>query len=287
MTIEVRPSETGFGAELQGLDLSAPLDDERFRIWNDALERHAVLVFRGQHFTDDQHIAFSRRFGELEDFPDPKDQAAGYPMVLRVSNVDRDTGEIKPVDDAGHKSFTLGTSEWHIDSSFRRVPSKASLLYAREVPADGGDTLFANLALAHDALPDDRKAEISGLAVVHDFEETRRRHDLPPRPAAIREANPPVRRPLATALPDGGRSLFIGSHASHIDGMDREAGRALIGWLTDWATQQRFVYRHRWRVGDLVMWDNRRTMHKAAPYDMANARRVLHRTTIAGDAPAA
>ena len=283
--IEVLPFETGFGAEVRGLDLSHPIDDALFRAWNAAFERHRVLVIRGQGFDDRQHVAFSRRFGELEDFPDPKDQASGLPMVLRVSNVDRDTDTIKRLDDAGHRSFTLGTSDWHTDSSFRRVPSKASLLFAREVPAEGGDTMFANTMMAYEALPEAEKTEIDGLTVVHDFEETRRRFDLPPRPEAIRAANPPTPQPLVRQVPGGGKALLLGMHASYVVGMDAGKSRALLDRLTAWATQDRFTYRHRWRVGDLVMWDNRCTMHKAMPYDMANDRRLLHRTTVAGDGP--
>lgn len=282
-TIELVPFETGFGAEVHGMDLSRPIDDALFRAWNEAFERHRVLVFRGQRFTDEQHVAFSRRFGELEDFPDPKDQAAGLPTVLRVSNVDRDTDRIKPLDDVGHRSFTLGTSDWHTDSSFRRVPSKASLLFAREVPDAGGDTMFANTLMAYEALPDAEKAAIDGLTVVHDFEETRRRFGLPPRPEAIRAANPPTPQPLVRRVPGGGKALLLGMHASYVEEMDAGDSRALLDRLTAWATQDRFTYRHRWRVGDLVMWDNRCTMHKAMPYDMENERRVLHRTTVAGD----
>ncbi len=285
MAIVVRPFDGEFGAELLGIDLAEPLAEASFRAWAEAFERHSVLAIRDQRLPNDRHVEVSLRFGALEDFPDAKDQVVGYPTILRVTNVERDSDRIKPIDEPGHKSFTLGTSDWHIDSSFRPVPSKASLLYAHEVPDDGGDTLFANTAMAYDALSDAEKAEIEDLVVVHDFEHTRRRFSLPPRTEAIRAANPPVRQPLAPRLPDGRRTLMVGAHASHIDGMDKAASRALIDRLTGWATGPRFVYRHRWRVGDLVMWDNRCTMHKAMPYDLAAARRVLQRTTVVGDGP--
>ena len=283
--VEVVPLDGGFGAEIRGLDLSRPLRDTLFDAWHDAFERYRVLVLRNQAFTDSQHIAFSQRFGPLEDFPDPKDQASGLPTVLRVSNVDRDTDRIKPLDDVGHRSFTLGTSDWHTDSSFRRVPSKASLLFAREIPDKGGDTMFANTMMAYEALPEAEKSAIDGLTVVHDFDETRRRFGLPPRPEPIRKANPPTPQPLVRRVPGNGRALLLGMHAAFVEGMDRAESRALLDRLTAWATQERFTYRHRWRVGDLVMWDNRCTMHKAMPYDMENERRVLHRTTVAGDGP--
>ena len=282
---EVRPFQTGFGAEIVNLDLSQPLNAETFKVWEDAFEEHGVVVLRGQTFTDAQHVEFSKWFGRLEDFPDPKDQASGLPTVLRVSNVERDSNRIKPIDDAGHKSFWLGTSDWHTDSSYRPILSKASLLFSREIPKAGGDTMFAHTGLAFDALPAAKKAEIEHLVVVHDFEETRRRNNLPSRPEAIRKANPPVRQPLVRRLADGRQALLLGSHIAYVEGMEPEKSKALIAELTEFTTQPAFTYRHKWRLGDLVMWDNRCTMHRAMEYDMQNERRVLHRTTVAGDAP--
>lgn len=287
-SIEIVPFEGGVGVELRGIDLSRPVSAADLALWKRAFEIHRVLLFRGQHFTVEQHIAFSRLFGALEDFPDPKDQAEGYPMVLRVSNIERDTGRIKPVDEPGHKSFTLGTSGWHIDSSYRRVPSKASFLFAVEIPADGGgDTMFADTARAWEDLPAAKKEEIDRLVVVHDFEEARRVYGLPPRPPEVQAATPPARQPLVPHLPGGRRALFLGTHAAFIDGMDRAAGRALLDELTAFATQPRYTYRHRWRLGDLVMFDNICVMHRAMPYDLTGSRRLLHRTTVAGQGPLA
>ncbi len=283
MTLTVHPFPTGFGAEVRGLDLSQPLDAATFAAWRDAFEAHPVLVLRGQFFTDAQHVAFSKWFGTLEEFPDPKDWGAkDQPNLLRVSNVDRDSDQIKDVEEPGHKSFTLGTSDWHIDSSYIQVPSRASLLYAKEVPPSGGDTMFADLAKAYAALPEAKKHALASLVVVHDFQYNRRRWGLPPRPPEIIAKTPPVRHPLVHRLPDGRRSMWLGSHAAGIAGMDEAAGRALLDELTEWSTQPDFTYRHRWKVGDLVMWDNRCSMHKAMPYELADARRVLQRTTIAG-----
>ena len=283
--IGVRPLGQGFGAEIIGLDLSRPLDAESFGIWNAAFEAHSVVILRGQEFDEDQHIAFSRWFGELETFVDPKDQAKGYPTILRVTNVDQATNTIKPVDDLGHKSFTLGTSDWHTDSSFKRVMSKASLLYGIEIPARGGDTMFANTAMAFAALPPERQAELEKITVIHDFEATRRRYGLPPRPEAIRAKNPPVPQPLVSRLPDGRKALLMGNHVSHVADMAKEDGDRLMDELTEFATQPRFCYRHKWRKGDLVMWDNRCTLHKAMPYELEGERRLLQRTTIAGEGP--
>lgn len=286
-TIAVTPRRTGIGAEVEGIDLSEPLSDENLTALTNALDEHRILIFRGQRLTADEQVAFSEKFGRLEDFPDPKDQADGHKTVLRVTNIDRATGNIKPVNDPGHKSFTLGTSSWHIDSSFRTLPSKASMLYAIEMTEDGGDTMFADTTLAYDALPEDQKKELENLVIVHDFEETRRRHDLPPRPPEVQAATPPARQPLVAERSTGRRALFIGSHAAGIEGMSYEEARAKIDALEEFATQPRFTYRHEWRAGDMVMFDNICMMHQAMPYDLAGSRRLLHRTTVAGDAPLA
>lgn len=287
MSITVHPFEIGFGAEVRGLDLSDPVYDRAtFEAWRAAWEKHRVLVLHGQFFTDRQHIAFSEWFGPLEDFPDPKDWAADdLPNILRVSNVDRRTDTIKDVDEPGHKSFTLGTSDWHTDSTYLKNPSKASLLYAREVPPTGGDTMFANMEAAYEALPAEKKAEIGDLIVVHDFHWTRRRFGLPPRPPEVQAKTPAVQHPLVRTLPSGAKCLLLGSHACTIEGMDEGDARKLLDELTEWAIQPQFTYRHKWTVGDLVMWDNRCTMHRAMPYELAGVRRVLQRTTVVGDGP--
>jgi len=284
-TLTVTPRSNVIGAEVTGIDLSQPLAEDDFNTLTDAFNEHRIMVFRDQHLTTDQQVAFSEKFGRLEDFPDPKDQADGHKTVLRVTNIDRATGNIKPVDDPGHKSFTLGTSSWHIDSSFRTLPSKASMLYAIEMPAEGGDTMFADTTLAYDALSEAEKTALDQLVIVHDFEETRRRHKLPPRPPEVRAATPPARHPLVAERDTGRRALFIGSHAAGIEGMGYEDARAKIDALEAFTTQPQFTYRHQWQAGDMVMFDNICVMHQAMPYDLAGSRRLLHRTTVAGDAP--
>jgi alpha-ketoglutarate-dependent taurine dioxygenase len=284
MGIAVHPFSTGFGAELSGLDLSRPLTRDLFDAWNAAFEEHHVVVLRGQVFTDAQHIEFSSWFGELEEFPDPKEWAGDdLPMLIRVSNVDRRTDTIKDVDEPGHKSFTLGTSDWHIDSSYKPIPSRCSLLYAKEVPAGGGDTMFADLNAAYMAMPEARKREIDRLIVIHDFQYNRARWGLPPRPPEVQAKTPAVRHPLVHTVAGGRRSMLLGSHAATLEGMEPAAARRLLDELTEWSTQPQFTYRHRWSVGDLVMWDNRFTMHRAMPYELADQRRLLTRTTIVGD----
>jgi alpha-ketoglutarate-dependent taurine dioxygenase len=285
--INITPRDKGIGAEVRGIDLAQPLPDRAFETLQAAFDTHRLLIFRDVHWSVDQQVAFSEKFGALEDFPDPKDQAEGHKTVLRVTNIDRATDTIKPVDDPGHKSFTLGTSAWHIDSSFRTLPSKASVLYALEMPADGGDTMFADTTLAYDSLSEDRKRAVEKMVIVHDFEETRRRHNLPPRPPEVQAATPPARHPLVTERKNGRRALFIGSHAAGIEGMTYEDARALIDELEEICVRPEYTYRHQWQDGDMVMFDNICMMHQAMPYDLKNSRRLLHRTTVAGDAPLA
>ena len=285
--INITPRDKGIGAEVRGIDLAQPLPDRAFETLQAAFDTHRLLIFRDVHWSVDQQVAFSEKFGALEDFPDPKDQAEGHKTVLRVTNIDRATDTIKPVDDPGHKSFTLGTSAWHIDSSFRTLPSKASVLYALEMPADGGETMFADTTLAYDSLSEDRKHALEKMVIVHDFEETRRRHNLPPRPPEVQAATPPARHPLVTERKNGRRALFIGSHAAGIEGMTYEDARALIDELEEICVRPEYTYRHQWQDGDMVMFDNICMMHQAMPYDLKNSRRLLHRTTVAGDAPLA
>ena len=283
--IKIIPRDQEIGAEVTGIDLTEALQLDSFEILRNALDDHRLLIFRNLRWTVAQQIAFSKSFGTLENFPDPKDQAEGHKTVLRVTNIDRKTNAIKPVDEPGHKSFTLGTSAWHIDSSFRTLPSKASILYALEIPEKGGDTMFADTTLAYDTLPEAKKQELEDLVIIHDFEETRRRHKLPPRPPEVRAATPPARQPLVAVRDNGRRALFIGSHAAGIEGMNYEDARALIDELERICSKPRFTYRHKWREGDMVMFDNICVMHQAMPYDLSNSRRLLHRTTVAGNKP--
>ena len=283
--IKIIPRDQEIGAEVTGIDLTEALQLDSFEILRNALDDHRLLIFRNLRWTVSQQIAFSKSFGTLENFPDPKDQAEGHKTVLRVTNIDRKTNAIKPVDEPGHKSFTLGTSAWHIDSSFRTLPSKASILYALEIPEKGGDTMFADTTLAYDTLPEAKKQELEDLVIIHDFEETRRRHKLPPRPPEVRAATPPARQPLVAVRDNGRRALFIGSHAAGIEGMNYEDARAVIDELERICSKPEFTYRHKWREGDMVMFDNICVMHQAMPYDLSNSRRLLHRTTVAGDKP--
>ena len=228
---------------------------------------------------------FARRFGELEIHPSRAHRSSRHPEIYRVANVD-EQGNILPQDSKGWRYMNL-TWLWHTDSSFREVPSMGSILQGIEVPPEGGDTLFANMYAVYDALPDAMKQRIRGLRVVHSHDQVLS-HDQKLRSASEDYAGlPPVHHPLVRRHPVTGRlSLFLSPHTmARVDGLTEDEGRTLLDELITFATQDRFVYRHKWRQHDVIFWDNRCTMHAVMPYDAANRRRIMHRTTIVGDGP--
>jgi alpha-ketoglutarate-dependent 2,4-dichlorophenoxyacetate dioxygenase len=283
MTIEVTPLHPTLGAEIRGVDLTRPVASGVFAEIEAAFNRYGILVFPEQPVTDEQQLAFSRLFGPLEVNPN----YAGAKMRLRadiadISNLDAE-GQVLARDDR-RNLFNLGNQLWHTDSSFKQVPAKCSLLSAREIPSPGpmggGETEFADLRAAWDALPETKKRQFDGLVVEHSIFRSRSQIGFADFNDEIFKQLPPVRQALVRHHPASGRtSLYLASHASHIIGWPIEEGRALIEELIAFATQPRFVYQHRWTVGDLVIWDNRCTMHRGRPYDDTQ-RRVLHRTTV-------
>jgi alpha-ketoglutarate-dependent 2,4-dichlorophenoxyacetate dioxygenase len=283
MAIELTPLHPTLGAELRGVDLTRPVEPEIFAEIEAAFNRHGILVFPEQPVTDEQQLAFSRLFGQLEVNPN----YAGAKMRLRadladISNLDAE-GRVLGRDDR-RNLFNLGNQLWHTDSSFKHVPAKCSLLSARELPVPGpmggGETEFADLRASWDALPETKKRELDGLVVEHSIFRSRSQIGFADFNDEIFKQLPPVPQALVRHHRYSGRtSLYLASHASHIIGWPVEKGRALIEELVVFATQSQFVYRHRWTVGDLVIWDNRCTMHRGRPYDDTQ-RRVLHRTTV-------
>ena len=279
MAIAVTALHPCLGAQLRGVDLTRLMPPEVFAEVEAAFARYAVLVFPEQAVTDEQQLAFSRLFGPLEVNPN----YAGAKMRLRadvadISNLDAE-GRVLARDDR-RNLFNLGNQLWHTDSSFKRVPAKCSLLSARELPSSDGETEFADLRAAWDALPKSRKRELDGLVVEHSIFRSRSQIGFADFNDEIFKQLPPVQQALVRHHSASGRtSLYLASHASHIIGWPVEKGRTLIEELIAFATQPQFVYQHRWTVGDLVMWDNRCTMHRGRPYDDTQ-RRVLHRTTV-------
>lgn len=286
--ISLKSLHPALGAEVSGVDMSRPLDDVTRAEILDAWAEHLVLVFPDQDITDAEHVAFSRALGDLEIFPQSNNRSAATPEIFRISNVD-EGGNLLPADSFEVK-YTNLVELWHTDSSYRAVPAKGALLHAIEIPEQGADTQFVNLAAAYDALPDARKRAIADLRAVHAFEQARDQADgLPPMDEAERKSVPPVIHPLVHDDPATGRkSLYISPcYVRRIDGLSAQAGRALIEELCDWAIRPAFMYQHKWRPHDVLMWDNRCTMHARTGFDFVNKRRVMHRTTLAGDGPIA
>jgi alpha-ketoglutarate-dependent 2,4-dichlorophenoxyacetate dioxygenase len=207
--------------------------------------------------------------------------------VSIISNLDPD-GKLMAADDP-RVLYRLGQRNWHSDSSFKRVPAKASLLHARVLPPNSnecGQTQFASLRAAYDALPDARKRQLEGKVAIHHYAYSRRNDGITLTNEQEDKRFPPVAQAIVRANPANGRkALYVGSHASHIAGMSEDEGRALLKELLEFATQEKWTYLHHWQVGDLVMYDNRAVLHRARPYAMTEHARVLHRTTVAGDAP--
>jgi len=285
MPVQVTPVTPAFGARVEGVDLSRPVDDHSFRQIVEAFGRYAVLVFPGQEITDAEQVAFTERFGPLEvSIRKDRDQHMADSRISDISNVDG-SGRIVA---AGEERdiYNKGNELWHSDSSFKPVPAYASLLSGREVVSDGGNTEFADMRAAWDALPAATRERIDDLVVEHSIQYSRKSMGYDQFTEAERAALPPVLQRMVRVHPaTGRRSLYLGSHASHVIGWPEAEGRALIGELMAHATQPRFVFAHRWTQFDLVMWDNRCALHRARPYDYQRYRRVMHRTTVRGDGP--
>ena len=281
MGLTVTPLHPTIGAEISGVDLRRLVPPEAFAAIEAAFNRHAVLVFRDQRLSDDEQIAFSKLFGPLELNPNyayEKRRIADR-AIADISNLD-ERGEIHAAEDR-RRMFNRGNQLWHTDSSFKHVPAKCSLLSAREIPPAGGDTEFADLRAAYDALPEDKKRAIEGLIVEHSIFRSRSQIGFADFNDEIFKQLPPVQQLLVRPHPGSRRkTLYLASHASHVVGRPVEEGRTLIEELIAFATEPQFVYRHRWRVGDLVIWDNRCTMHRGRPFDDTRYRRDMRRTTV-------
>ena len=261
------------GAEVHGVERSQLTGDEALPAWcMDALEEHGVLVFRGLHVDDDTQVVFSKRLDDVG-----KAEPAEVPRIFTVT---LDPAK-NPVAD-----YLRGTFAWHIDGAQDEVPTKATILSAKVVAAEGGETEFASTYAAYEELDDDEKARYEEVRVLHSFEASQRLVHPEPTPdelARWRE-KPDREHPLVWRHRSGRRSLVIGATADHVVGMERPAGKALLDGLLAQATRPERVYRHVWSVGDMVIWDNTGVMHRACPYDPSSSRE-MHRTTMSGDEP--
>ena len=277
---DIKPITDIGGAEITGLDISEPIGpDIRDAIMRAFLEFH-ILVFRDQDLTKDERAAFSENFGALEHHVGRLANGQPFPIVHTVTNLGPDG---KP----SAKTVSRGNYHWHTDKSYHEVPSLTTMLHAKEVPANGGDTQFANTQLGYEALSDEMKDRIADLKAEHSWEASRLNVGAEPASEEQKRERPPVTHPVVRTHPDTGqKTIYLGHHVSHIHGMPRDEGAALIKELEDHTTEDRFVYTHRWRVGDYVMWDNRLLLHRALPnYEVGTERRQLHRTVIIGTKP--
>jgi alpha-ketoglutarate-dependent 2,4-dichlorophenoxyacetate dioxygenase len=279
LSIGPRLSPAG-GVAITGFDLSRPLSRDVLGAVLTAFREHHILVFRGQDLSKEEQLAFTRQFGEIEEHVARHSAAARYGLVHTVTNLDEDG---RPT----AKLTQVGNYHWHTDKSYHAIPSLMTILHAKELPPIGGDTQFANMAMAYEALSDATKRRIAGLRAVHSWAASRRRAGAPPPSDIEMQERPPVEHPLVRTHPEtGAKTLYIGNHASHILGMREGESEALLQELLEHATQPQFVYTHHWRDGDLVMWDNRCLLHRAlANYEMEKHRRVLHRTVVTGTVP--
>ena len=279
--LQVRPLHPSLGAEVRGIDMRVVPDAATFQALHDVWMQYQVLVFPDQDITDEQHVAFTRCFGDLEVHHQKIIRSRFLPEIFRVSNVN-DDNELMPPTHATVKQVALAQF-WHTDSSFREKPCTGSLLHGVEISRTGGETHFTNMYAVYDALPESLKRRIHGRRALHDFGHLHKLADLKPLTDEERAAMPPVWQPMVRVHPVTKRaSLYISPiYNEEIEGIPQAEARQLIADLTGLAGERRFVYEHRWEPHDIVQWDNRCTMHQVTPHDPTE-RRVMHRTTIAG-----
>ncbi len=278
--MDIQPLHPLFAAKLSGVAACQPLDTATVSAVWQAIDRYAVVVFLAQDLDDERQLAFARHFGAIEA---PRSARAGTKQRLRpeisdISNLD-ENHRLRAADDP-RRVDQLGNRLWHTDGSFRRVPAALSMLYAHQVPASGGETEFADLRAGWDALPDRIKSDIDGLVAMHDIAFSRSQIGFAELLFGERDVLPPVPQRLVRTHPGSKRkSLYLAAHASHIVGRPVPEGRLLLRDLIEFATQREFVYRHVWQKGDLVIWDNRCTMHRGRPFDESETRDLRRLTT--------
>ena len=286
MPLTVTPRHPALGAEVRGIDMRKPMDPTTVRAVRDAWTRHLVLIFPDQPITDQEHVAFTRQFGEPEIFHQTSLHLRSDDVkeIFLVSNVDARNRIVMP-SDPGQKQLN-SSRQWHTDSSYKTLPSIGSLLHGIEISRTGGITQFINMYMVYDELPDALRRQVEGRKARHDFAMLSRLTGAPAPSGAERAAVPPVWHPMVRRHPESGRkSLFISAiYNDMIEGMGEDESRRLIEDLSAFAAQPKYMYRHVWEPHDVLMWDNRCTVHAVTPHDPME-RRVMHRTTIVGDQP--
>ena len=283
MTITIKKLHPLFCAEIGGVDTGAPMDDAIFGEIRAALDEYSVLVFHDQSLDDERQVALSRRFGPLE--KSGKANPATGTHFARQSNLDMATGAVIPAEDR-RMIYQKGNYLWHTDSSFKAVPSLCSLLSARVVPPAGGNTEFATMTAAYDALPDDTKRKLQDLVAEHSLVYSRETVSTESLTAEMKTELPGAWQTMVRQNPVNHRkAIYAGAHCSHVIGWPREEGRAFVAWLNEFATQQQFCYSHAWRDGDLVIFHNRAVWHSVVGSMRPDDLRVYHQCNLAASEP--
>jgi len=276
--LDIRPLAAPVGAEVRKLALTQALLPDTLAVLHRALLQHQLLIFPDQSLDDEQHLHFARQWGKLQLHVLDQYRHSGRPEILWITNLDPNG---KPKGEHPDPGATV----WHSDGSWSAERGLVTLLHSLRIPAGGGDTLYANMYAAYDGLSDGDKDLLAGLVAVHDLDYSRRQTSARRQMSEEQKrAAPPVEWPIVRIHPETGRKcLYVGQHASHVRGLAEEEGRMLIKRLIAHATQPRYVYRHRWRTHELVMWDNRALVHSATEFDWINDVRVIRRTTTVGE----
>ncbi len=264
-----------FVGEIIGLDTAAPVTADTIQALEDAMAQYAVCVIRNASLKDEDHIRFSRAFGSLE-MPPPGNRRLA-PELFDSGNLDAD-GEIRPPNAKGPNPADF--ERFHTDSPFNTLPTKWSFLLAHVVPPEGANTDYVDTRAVYEDLPAETQERIADLVAVHDFFAALKRSGVEFGDEAVRKALPPTPHPLVRTSASGRKALYLGWHAVSIVGWSEEAGQQLLDELYEFATRDRYVYSHKWRPGDLVVWDNRCTMHSPTPFDRYRYKRDMRRTTI-------
>jgi alpha-ketoglutarate-dependent 2,4-dichlorophenoxyacetate dioxygenase len=273
--VQIRQLHPLFLGEITGLDTSVPPTPDTIQAFEDAMARYAVCVIRNASLNDEHHIRFSRAFGPLELPPPGKKRIA--PELFDIGNLDAD-GQIKPPSTSGPNPADF--ERFHTDSPFNSLPTKWSLLLAHVVPPEGADTEYVDMRAVYEDLPQEMKDRIENLRAVHDLFRALKRSGVEFGTEEMRKAYPGLAHPCVRVSASGRKALYLGWHAVAIEGWSEEEGQKLLDELYAFATQPKYVYAHKWRVGDLVVWDNRCTMHSPTPFERYRYPRDLRRTTI-------
>ena len=277
---ETRPLGDTLGVEILGVDLAEAVNPEIFPSIYQAFLKHQLIVFHNVDLPPETQVRFARFFGEIQTHVMDQYHGYGHPEIFLLTNLDKDGNPSGAHPDKG-------TMHWHTDGSWRPRTGLATMMYAEVVPDTGGETHFCDMHGAVDWLGDEWRARLKGLKAIHNLDFSRtRRHGEEPMTEKQKAKVPPVAHPILRTHPETGRlAIFLGDHAESIEGMDYDEGRALIEELNIAITPNHLVYKHRWKPGQCVVWDNRSLLHQATGYDTAREKRVMRRCTILGDEP--